>query len=352
MREEAVNCRRKCASATAICETPVAAMNSSASRRACTCICDGGVTADVGVREREVNRDETRIPRIGSLPDPAENGNTLAPQRKIFNINEGLHRQVPRCGDTNMNVSGDAVCPCPVICIDSTRESRPSVTVNSDLLPRAEEGDIAVIRLSLRKPRHWKWKLTTCASAPSVILLDERGDLLMDTGKRSGTHVDRNGNDTDVQSGNDVSGLTQGIICPEHREYDHVNNRKATKGVVKVSEQMFPQRCDPVEAVEKRRTGGKSRKVQSVDTNVRSMSKHKVWPGCCESNGSVKVCHWSRSKVQQRRVAERRRNRADSSTSGESSPEGRRRTARRDRATGRTVFCAGTAKRFVCVRVL
>jgi hypothetical protein len=366
MREEAVNCRGKGASATATCDAHVSAMASSGPRtlqqsKTCECLCDGGV---VGVRVQNVNPDEYRTPRT-RRPDPTGNGNTIAPQRKIFNFNEDLHRRVPRHGDTNMNVSGDAVCSCPVICIDSTKETRPSVTVNSESLACVEEDRCAVIRLSLRKPRHWKWKLTTSASSPAVILLDERGDLLIDTGKRSGPPVDSNGNDTYVQSTNDPSGLTQRngseqhSICAEYREDVHLNNGKATGRLVKVFEQkqkdkmknmllhegqrsMIPQRSGPEEAVETRRTGGKNQRAQSLNTSARSMSTQKESRRCSESNGSVKDCRLSRSNVH-RRFVERRRDCADSATSSDSSPEVRRRTVRRDRTTGRTLFCAGHA---------
>lgn len=346
MREEAVSCRRK-----STCETHVSAMSSSGSRtlqqsKTCECLCDGGRASDVGVRTQEVQPGEYRSPLRGS-PSPTENGNTVASQRKkIRNINEQLHRTVRPHEDTDMNVSGDAACSCP-----SAKGARPTVTVNSDSPASGEQDRCAVIRLSLRKPRHWKWKLTTCASSPAVILLDERGDLLLNTGKRSGPHVDRNGNHTGVQSADDPSTLTQRngtehhTVCAEHTEDDHLSNGKGTYGHVKGFEQdqedetmrnlllrvgqrsMTPNRSGPGEAVETTGAGGKNQRPQSHDTSPRSVSTQK------ESQGLL-----SRTKVH-RRMLETRRKCADCSSSSDSSPELHRKTRRRDRATGRIVPC-------------
>jgi hypothetical protein len=338
MREEAVSCRRK-----STCETHVSAMSSSGLRtlqqsKTCECLCDGG-PASYEHRTQEVHPGEYRSPLIGS-PSPTENGITVASQRKkIRNINEQLHRTVRPHEDTNMNVSGDAACSCP-----ST-----TVTVNSDSPASGEQDRCAVIRLSLRKPRHWKWKLTTCASSPTVILLDEGGDLLLNTGKRSGPHVDRNGNHTGVQSADDPSTLTQRngtehhTVCAEHTGDDHLSHGKGTDGHVKGFEQdqedetmrnlllrvgqrsMTPNRSGPGEAVETTVAGGKNQRPQSHDTSPRSVSTQK------ESQGRL-----SRTKVH-RRMLERRRNCADCSSSSDSSPELHRKTRLRDRATGRIV---------------
>lgn len=332
MREEAFSCRRKCA------------MTSSGSRilqrrNACDRICTPGVCAS------KVGPDEYRIER-----DATENGSTVAPQRKTFNINEDVRRRVPRHRNTDVNdVSSGCVCTCPVICIDSTKETRPSVTVSSDALA-CEDDEFAVIRLSLRKPRRWKWKLTTCASSPAVILLDERGDLLIDTAMRPGTPVDSNGNDTGVQPSRRTqrNGWEQRDICAEYREGDRLRSRKVTERPVRDFEQK--QKDDLMKSVSLReglrsmipQRSGPETRGRSLDASVRSTSTQSR----SASDVSVKDRRLSPRSKARRHFVLRRRNCADSSTSSDSSSDVSATTARRGRTTGRTVFCAGHAHFF------
>ncbi|KDR18571.1 hypothetical protein L798_06551 [Zootermopsis nevadensis] len=332
MREEAFSCRRKCA------------MTSSGSRilqrrNACDRICTPGVCAS------KVGPDEYRTER-----DATENGSTVAPQRKTFNINEDVRRRVPRHRNTDVNdVSSGCVCTCPVICIDSTKETRPSVTVSSDALA-CEDDEFAVIRLSLRKPRRWKWKLTTCASSPAVILLDERGDLLIDTAMRPGTPVDNNGNDTGVQPSRRTqrNGWEQRDICAEYREGDRLRSRKITERPVRDFEQK--QKDDLMKSVSLReglrsmipQRSGPETRGRSLDASVRSTSTQSR----SASDVSVKDRRLSPRSKARRHFVLRRRNCADSSTSSDSSSDVSATTARRGRTTGRTVFCSGHAHFF------
>jgi hypothetical protein len=369
MREEAVSCPRKVSCAKATSETHVKAMSNCNSlklqhSKTYGCIYDGDSTLDLSFTRQKMNLGEYRIPRIGNL-NFNENGNTVTRQRKIFNINEELHRGVSQRGDTNMNVSGGAVWSCPRICIDSTKETGPHVTVDSGSMACGEEDRCPVIRLSVRKPRHWKCKLTTSASSPAIILpvirlLDEHGDPLLDTGekcesgtKSNSTHVDTNGNDKDflaersnICSGNgDVlnnvtAAGTLGKDFRQKQKSEMTRNRILDEG----QRSMISEGGGPEDSVEARRTGAKNQKVvESVDTSSRSLIRQKDSDTKSQSDGPLRSLHCigtPRNKVH-RRILERRRNRGDSSTSCDSSPEVRRRTRRRNRVRGRTVFYVG-----------
>lgn len=364
MREESVNCPRKVASNKATSETHVSAMSNRGSRtlqhsKTCGCVYDGGTTSYLGFRKQEMTLDEHRIPRIRSM-NFTTNGNTVASQKRNCNINEILHRQMPQHEDMNMNVSGDAAWSCPRICIDSTKETHQLVSVESDSQAHGEEDISPVIRLSLRKPQHWKWKLTTSASSPAIILpvirlLDENGGLLLDTGEKSESK--RRFNSMHVNGKEVLSGLRQrnrsgrSHVCYGNGEIQQLNSEtaedrsvvggqkdKMTRKVSLDEEQksVIPKRDGPEETVEMRRTGCKTRRAQSS----RSMTGQGS-----ESDGSARVsrCKATPRNKAYRRILDRRRNRRRSSTSSDSSQEvgSGKRCGTSDR--GKTAFCAGHA---------
>jgi hypothetical protein len=304
-----------------------------------------------------MNLDEHRIPRIGSL-DFTTNGNIVAPQEKNCNINEMLYRQMPQHEGMNMNVAGDTAWSCPHVCIDSTKESHQLVSVESDSEAHGEEDPSPVIRLSLRKPPHWKWKLTTSASSPAIILpvirlLDENGDLLLDTGEKSESkrkfnsmHVYSN-----VNGKEDLSGLRQrnrsgrSHVSYGNGEIQQLNSEteedthssvvggqkdEITRKVSLEEEQksVITKRDGPEETVERRRAGCKTRRAQDS-----------------ESDGSARVfcCKDTPRNKTYRRILDRRCNRGHSSTSSDSSPEvgSGRRCGTSGR--GKSAFCAGHA---------
>jgi hypothetical protein len=369
MRAESVNCPRKSASNKATSETHVSAMSHRGSRtlqhsKTCGCIYDGDTTSCLGFREQEVNLDEHRIPRIRGLDFTTNGGNTVAYRKKNCNINERLLRQMPQHEDTNVNVTGEAAWSCPRICIDSTKETHQLVSVESDSQAHSEENFSPVIRLSLRKPSHWKWKLTTSASSPAIILpvirlLDEHGDLLFDTGEKSepkrrfnSMNVDSNRNGKEV-----MSALTQrnrsgrSDVCYGNADIQQLNSGIAEDGSVvggqrdemtrKVSlgeehKSVITKRDGPAETVDMRQAGCKTRKAESA----RSMTGRDS-----ESGGSVKVsrCKGTPRNKAHRRIFDRRRNRGHSSASSDSSPEVGSGTRWGTSDRGRTVFCAGHA---------
>jgi hypothetical protein len=372
MREESVNCPLKVASNEATSETHVSAMSDRVSRalqqaKMCGCLHDDASTSTLGLSEHEMSSDEHRIPGIHNLGFTT-NGKTVTSQKKYRNINEMLHRQVPGHEDVNMNVS------CPRICIDSTKENHQLVSVDSDSQAPVEEDLSPVIRLSLRKPPHWKWKLTTSASSPAIILpvirlLDEKGDLLLDTGEKSESgrrgrtmfssmRVDSNGNERVRASGLTHSSNRSGRCdapCGD-REIEQLNSGTAedvpmagsqTDGTSrkvtlhKERQLVIAERDGPEETLEMwpGPAGRKTRKARC--------SRSKMGHGS-GSNGSVRG---SRSKGTPRnkthhRILDRRRNRGHSSTSSDSSPEAGCGTRRRTGEKGRTAFCARHAPLF------
>lgn len=368
MREESVNCPRKVASNKATSETHVSAMSNSGSRtlqhsKTCGCVYDGDTTSCFGFHKQEMNIDEHRIQRIRSL-DFIRNGNTIASQKRNCNINEMLHRQMPEHEDMNMNLSEDSAWSCPRICIDSMKETHQLVSVESDSQVHAEDDLSPVIRLSLRKPQHWKWKLTTSASSPAIILpvirlLDENGDLLLDTGEKSESkrrfnsiHVDSNVNGKEHLSSLRQRNRPRGSdVCYGSGRIQRLNSKTAEERSVfggqkdemarnlsldEEQKSVIPKRDGPEESVEMRRAGCKTRTAQSS----RSMTEQDS-----EYDGSARVfrCKGTPRNKPYRRILDRRRNRGHSSTSSDSSPEvnsGRRR-GNSDR--GRTTFCAGYA---------
>jgi hypothetical protein len=297
MREESVNCPRKGARNEAASETRVSAMSNRGSRtlqqgKQCGCFHEASAASRLGFREHEPNLDEHRISRIHSLGSTT-NGNTVASQNKTCNINEMLHGQMPQHADVNMNVCGDVAWSCPRICIDSTKEHHQLVSVGGD-----SEDLSPVLRLSLRKPRHWRWQLTASSSSPAIIvptirLVDEHGGLLLDTGGKcdsrtrrrvfSSVRVDSNGNGKEGPSGvsqGNRSGRCE--VSDGTREVEHLTSVSA-EGNKKV---------ETARTVAPERDG-------SVEPRPEGTPRNRA----------------------HRRILDRQRNRGHSSTSSDSSPE-------------------------------
>jgi hypothetical protein len=329
IREESVNCPRKVASNKAASETSVSAMSNLEMRG---CFFDGSASSSLAFREHEVDLDEHGTSRIRST-----NGNTVASQKKSRNINEMLHRQVGQHSDANINVSGDVAWSYPRLCIDSTKGNHQLVSVDCDSQANVEEDLSPVIRLSLRKPQHWTWKLTTSASSPAIIvpairLLDEHGDLLIDTGEKSESRrrrrmfssmrVDSNGNEKEQ-----LSGLTQG--SGGNWDNKHLNSRSTE---------------------DRSAAGSKNRRNVSLDGEHELAIRKRDGPKESPSMTGPDECYGSargsrpkgtpRNKAH-RRVLDRRRHRGHSSTSSDSSPEVCSGTKRRIDAKGRAACCTG-----------
>ena len=362
MREGAVNYPRKSASAKDTSERHVSTTRSGLRvlqhSKSCRCVNDGDTASEPGLRKHKVRLDDLQLPQI-STSDSTTNGNIFAPQDKTFNINKELDRRVPEYEDVNMNVPRGDSWSCPRICIDTTKENHQLVTVDNNSLA-VSPVDCPVIRLSLRKPRDWKWKLTTSASSPAIVLpvirlMDEHGDVLVDTGEKceSSKNFDSNGNNEVYRSGLTHKNRSK---PPENKKHKQRINEAAADGDVlgNNSEQkrkakwlrnlsqeegqrfMIAERCDTQEMGEAKRNCCKNRKTQCLHTSLRlesGQSSHS--DGCVASSR----CKDTSRNTARRRVLGRRRNQTHSSTSSDSSPEVRRRTLRRSRARGRTACC-------------
>jgi hypothetical protein len=271
-------------------------------------------------------------------------------------MNEELGPAASRCEDVNMNVTYDDAWSYPRICIDTTKENRQKVTVDNDSLPGGPVDRCPVIRLSLRKPREWKWKLTTSASSPAIIfpvikLTDEHGDVLLDTGEKpeSSKDIDRNGNAKGYPSG--LSQRRRNKLGERRKDEQGVKEVASEATVLgKYSEQkrtatplknlsldegerlMISERYRTEEALVAKRSCCKNRGTRCLQNNLHSVSGQKSQSEVCIINSQCK--EKSRNKVHRRGV-ERRRNRRHSSTSSDSSPEVRRRTRHRNRARGK-----------------
>jgi hypothetical protein len=360
VREGAVNHPRKSTSAKITSERHVRTMSNSSRMlqhsKSCRCVCDGDTASALGLRQHKLRLEDLQIPRIPTS-DFTTHGNIVAAQNKMYNINEDLDRRVPRYEDINMNVTRDDAWSCPRICIDTTKESHQLVTVDNDSLAGSPKDRCPIIRLSLRKPRNWQWKLTTSASSPAIVLpvirlTDEHGDLLLDTGEKSESNkdVDGNGNSKEYPSGlTQKSRYKPSVI---RKDEQHINGAAADGAVLgKDSERkqkttllrnvsleegqgfIFAERHRTEGKVDKKSCCCKNRRTQSVCTSLRSVSGHESQSSGCDVGSRCKDP--SRNKVH-RRIMERRRNRRHASASSDSSPEVRRRTKRGSRARGRT----------------
>jgi hypothetical protein len=322
--------------------------------------------------EPKLRPEDSQIPRIPTS-DFTKNGNNFALRKKTFNINEELGPTTSGHEDVNMNVTYDDVWSCPRICIDTTKETRQKVTVDNVSLAGGPVDLCPVIRLSLHKPRDWKWKLTTSASSPAIVfpvirLTDEHGDLLLDTGEKteSSKDIDSNGNDKEYESGlsqrrrykeierrNDEQGINE--VASEETVLGKCSEQKHTVTPLKnlsldEGEKLtLSERCRAEAALEAKRSCEK-RRIPGVKASLQSVSRQKSQSEGCIVNFQYK--EKSRNKVHRRGV-ERRRNRRHSSTSSDTSPEVRRRTRHRSRARGRDQMFALLCNRWwFCVRVL
>ena len=360
VREGAVNYPRKSGSAKVTSERHVSTMSNSLRKlqhsKSCRFVDDLDIASEQNLLKHRLRLEDLQMPRIPTS-DFTTNGNTVAQHNKMFNINGKLDLTVPRYEDVNMNVTCDDAWSCPCICIDTTKENHQLVTVDSDSLAGSPMDRSPIIRLSLRKPRNWKWKLTTSASSPAIVLpvirlTDEQGGVLLDTGEKSESSkdIDSNGNSKEYPIGLKQRNRYK---PSENREDEKRINEVAADGAVirKDSEQkqqdallrnmsieegqrlMIAERHRTGQTVETKRNLCKYRRTQSVHTSLRSVSGQES-----QSNGCAvgsRCNDTSRNKVH-RRVMERRRNRRHSSTSTDSSPEVRRRMRRRSKARGRT----------------
>jgi hypothetical protein len=312
MREESVNCPRKGARNEGATVTRVSAVSNRGSRtlqqgKERGCFHETSAASRLGFREHEPNLGEHRTSQIQRL-DSTTNGNTVVSRNKNCNINQMLHGQMPQQADVNMNVCGDVAWSCPRICIDSTKEHHQLVSVGGD-----SEDLGPVLQLSLRKPRHWRWKLTASASSPAIIvpvirLVDEHGDLLLDTGESrtrrrvfSSVRVDSNGNGKEGPSG------------VTHRKR---SGRSEVENLTSAS-------------VEGNKNDETTRTV-APDEGRRLVTPERDCPEEPHSKGSSR-------NMAHRRILDRRRNRGHSSTSSDSSPEVGIGTRRKGRAS----CCAG-----------
>jgi hypothetical protein len=311
-----------------------------------------GEASRQGLREGKLRPEDSQIPRI-TTSELIKNGNNLAVQKDTFNINEELIPTASPHEDVNMNVTYDEAWSCPRICIDTTKENRQKVTVDNDSLAGGPVDRCPVIRLSLHKPRDWKWKLTTSASSPAIIfpvirLTDEHGDVLLDTGEKPESSKDSNRNAKEYPSGlsqrrrskqgerrNDEQGInevaSEGSVLGKCSEQKHtatpLKNLSLDEGERLISEIYHTE-----EALGAKRSC-KNRKTRCLQASLHSVSGQKSQSEGCIINSQCK--EKSRNKVH-RRGLERRRNRRHSSTSSDSSPEVRRRTRYRSRARGKT----------------
>jgi len=363
VREGAVSYPRKSTSAKTSSGRHVGIMSSGLCKvqhsKSCRCVYDGETASGQGLRERNLRPEDSQIPRIPTS-DFTKNGNRVALRKKTFNINEELGPKAPRHEDVNMNMACDDAWSCPRICIDTTKEKLQKVTVDNDSIAGGPMDRCPVIRLSLRKPRDWNWKLTTSASSPAIIfpvirLTDEHGDVLLDTGGKpeSSKVIDSNGNAKEYPSG-----LSQ---RRRYKQGERINNEQrvnkvASEGSVlgKCSEQKhtatplknlsldegerltISDRYRTEEALRAKGSCCENLRTRCLQASIHSVSGQKSRSEGWIINSQCK--EKSRNKVHRRGV-ERRRNRRHSSTSSESSPEVRRRTRHRSRGRGKTASC-------------
>jgi hypothetical protein len=352
-REGAVNYPRKSSSAkvssgrylsTTSSDLPVLQHSMSYS-----CVYDGVVP-----RELRLRPEDSRIQLIPSS-DFTKEGNTFEVQNKTFDVIEDSGSKASRYEDINMNVTCDDAWSCPRICINTTKENRQQVTVDDDSQAGSTMEDCPVIRLSLRKPREWNWRLTTSSSSPAIIfpvirLTDERGDVLLDTGEKTSSikDIDNNGNTKEYPSGlgqrrryrptgkikdeqrfNEATseGPPLGKCSEQKRKGTLLKNISLEKGEWLT---MTERDCKD-EVLEAKRSCCKNRRTQCHHSSLQSVSGRKSQPKGCVIDSHCK--EKSRNKAN-RRVVERRRNWRHSSSS-DSSPEVLRRTRRWGRDRGR-----------------
>jgi hypothetical protein len=371
VREGAVSYPRKSASVKVSSGRQVSIMSSGLCTlqhsKSCRCVCDWETASGQGLRERKLRPEDSQIPRIPTS-DFFKNGNNVAVRKKAFNINEELGPTESRHEDVNMNMTYDDACSYPRICIDTTKENRQKVTVDNESLAGGPVDRCPVIRLSLRKPKDWKWKLTTSASSPAIIfpvirLTDEHGDVLLDTGKKpeSSKYIDSNGNAKEYPNGlshrrryergerrNDEQEInevaSEGSVLGKCSEEKHVAIPLKNLSLDEGKRLTISERCTG-EASGAKRSCYKNRRTRCFQASHHSVSELKSQSEGCIISSQRK--EKSRNKVHRRGV-ERRRNRRHSSTSSDSSPEVRRRTRHRSRARGRT---AAVKRFFVIVGV-
>lgn len=359
VREFAVSYPRKSASIKVSSERQFSTKNSGLptlqQSKSCRCVCDGETSSGHGLGERKFKPEDSQVPRIPTSGF-TKNGNTAAGRKKTFNINEELEPTASRHEDVNMNVTRVDAWPCPRICIDTTKETRQKVTVDHDSLAGGPVDSCPIIRLSLRKPRDWKWKLTTSASSPAIIfpvirLTDEHGEVLLDTGEEleSINDIDSNGNAkenpgelsqrrrykqgerrNDEQRVNEAASV--GAVFGKCSEQKHTDTSLKNLSLDEGERLTTPERCTE-EALEAKRSCCKNRRTRCLHASLNLLSENKSQSEGFIINSQCK--EKSRNKVHRRGV-ERRRNRRHSSTSSDSSPEVRRRTRHRSKAKGRT----------------
>ncbi|KAJ9595841.1 hypothetical protein L9F63_012964 [Diploptera punctata] len=315
--------------------------------KTCGCICDGDAKS---LRSNECQTSSGR-------------------SMESLNINENVQRYINQLPDNREN-PGD--WSCPRIFIDSTKENRHLVTVDNISNHSEEEihDNYPVIRLSLRKPKHWRWKLTTSASSPAIILpaiqlLNEDGDLLLDTRKRSDfknrrKRVDSNGNDNDFNPIEAQPNLLQKSkserfnIASVKRRVDRLNNEKTSEALAAdITEKqkvemgnlllgdggrsMTPKGEDPDKTTGNKTTlMGLPSRCQNIICRKQFSDGDdltvKPFKGFRNSRIS-RSCDKKKGQLQCRRKFETRRNWEDSSSSSDSSPKLRRRGKLKDRAT-------------------
>jgi len=356
VREGAVSYPRKSASAKVSSARQFSTTSSGLPKfqhsMSCRCVYDEETSSGQGLRERKLKPEDSQVPRIPTS-DFTKNGNTVAGRNKTFNINEELGPTASRHEDVNMNMTCDEAWSCPRICIDTTKETRQKVTVHNESLAGGPVDSCPVIRLSLRKPRDWKWKLTTSASSPAIIfpviqLTDEHGEVLLDTGEKleSSNDMDSNGNSKENASGlsqrgrykqgerrNDEQRVSVGAVLGKCSEQKHKATPLKNLSLDEGERLTISERCRTEEALEAKRSCCKNRRTRCLHASLNSVGEQKSQSEGCIINSQGK--EKSRNKVY-RRGMERRRNRRYSTTSSDSSPEVRRRTRHRSRARGRT----------------
>ena len=356
VREGTVSYPRKIASARVSSGRHVGIMSSSLCTlqhsKSCRCVYDGETASGQGASESKLRPEDSQSPRI-TTSEFIKNGNTVAVRKKTFNINEELGPTASRHEDVNMNVTYDDAWSCPRICIDTTKDKHQKVTVDNDSLAGVHVDRCPVIQLSLRKPRDWKWKLTTSASSPAVIfpvirLTDEHGDVLLDTGEKPESSKDSKGNAKEYPRGfsqrrrakqgerrNDEQGINE--VASEGSVFGKCSEQKHTATPLKnlsldEGERLISERYRTEEALGAKRSC-ENRRNRLLQASLQSASGQKPQSEGCIINSQCK--EKSRNKVHRRGV-DRRRNRRHSSTSSDSSSEVRRRARDRSRAGGKT----------------
>ena len=320
----------------------------------CRCVYDAETASEQDLRDLRLKPEYSQIPLVPTS-DFTKRGNTFEVQNKSFNVNEDLGRKGSRYEDVNMNVTCDDAWSCPRICIDTTKENHQHVTVDSDSQASSTTDRYPVIRLSLRKPREWNWKLTTSASSPAIIfpvirLTDEHGDVLLDTGEKSASKkdIDSNGNNAEYSG-----------VLGQRRRYKPAEKMRDEQRINEVTSEWSPlgkcseqkhkaallknislekgerltmsERDCKEEGLEATRSCCKNRKTQCLHASFRPVRGQKSHPKGFIINSQ---CNEKSRNKAYRRVVERRRNRRHS-TSSDSSPEVRRRTRHWNGDTGR-----------------